>query len=73
MAKKGSEGGEAPKRKKRIPKEIAGFKIPKDVRKAGEKLLDKAATPEGRKAIASGIGMIATAAIAAAEAKRRRS
>jgi hypothetical protein len=59
MAKKGKKGF-------RIPKEIGGFKVPKEARRAGEALIDKANSPEGRQALASGLAMAATAAAALA-------
>jgi hypothetical protein len=49
----------------KIPKTIGGVKIPKDLRKKGNALLEKANSPEGRQVIASGMAMMATAALAA--------
>ncbi len=60
MAKKDGKKG------KRIPKRIGGMKIPKELRQAGEALLDKANSPAGREIIASGLTMAAAAASAAA-------
>ena len=51
----------------RIPKQIAGVKLSKQFRKSGEKLIEKAQTPQGRQVIAAGLAM-ATAAIAKAKA-----
>lgn len=64
MAKKGKKGF-------RIPKEIGGVKVPKEARRAGEALLEKANSPAGRQALASGLAVAATAA-AAAMAKQAR-
>lgn len=64
MAKKDGKKG------KRIPKKIGGMKIPKELRQAGEALLDKANSPAGRQVIASGLTMAAAAASAAAMKQR---
>ncbi len=64
MAKKGKKGF-------RIPKEIAGVKVPKEARRAGEALIEKANSPAGRQALASGIAMAATAAAAIAARQAR--
>ena len=55
----------------RIPKEIGGIKVPKEARRAGEALIEKASTPAGRQAIASGLAMAATAAAAVAARQAR--
>ncbi len=72
MAKtKAEKNGAKPKVK--IPKEIAGFKVPKELRKKGEALIERANSPEGRQAIASGLamvgGLVAANAARKAEAK----
>lgn len=54
------------KKAKRIPKKIAGLKIPKELRQAGEVLLDQANSAAGREIIASGLTMAAAAAATAA-------
>jgi hypothetical protein len=64
MAKKDKKGF-------RIPKEIGGVKIPKEARRAGEAILEKANSPEGRQMLASGIAMAATAAAAMAARQAR--
>ncbi|QNE31742.1 hypothetical protein F1C10_07205 [Sphingomonas sp. NBWT7] len=66
MAKKSKKGF-------RIPKEIAGVKVPKEARRAGEALIEKANSPAGRQALASGIAMAATAAAAIAARQARGS
>ncbi len=43
------------KKKKRIPKTVAGVKVPKELRRAGEKLLDQAQRPETQAKIAPGL------------------
>lgn len=53
----------------RIPKRVAGIKVPKELRRKGKMLLDKADTPRNREMLATGLGMVAAAAAAAA-AKR---
>lgn len=58
------------KKAKRIPKRIGGLKIPKELRHAGEALLDKANSPAGREIIAAGLTMAAAAASAAARKQR---
>jgi hypothetical protein len=62
--KKGAGG------KGRIPKTIAGVKVPKELRKAGEKLLDEVQRPETQAKIAGALTM-AAGAVAAAAAKKR--
>ncbi|WP_294191621.1 hypothetical protein [uncultured Sphingomonas sp.] len=61
------------KKKKRIPKTIGGVKLPKELRRAGEKIIDQAVTaansPQGKAMIATGLSMAAAAAMKAAEAK----
>ena len=58
--------------KRRIPKQVMGIKIPKDLRKRGEALIDAAGSPEGREVMAGVMGIAATAmaAIAAKNAAR---
>ena len=58
------------KTKKRIPKTIAGVKLPKDLRRTGNAILAKAATAEGQAMIAGGLS-IAAAAIAASSQRAR--
>jgi len=65
--KAGSKNGAKPKVK--IPKEIAGFKVPKELRKKGEALIERANSPEGRQAIASGLAMVG--GLVAANAARK--
>ncbi|MFT3977499.1 MAG: hypothetical protein QM688_10355 [Sphingomonas bacterium] len=52
-------------KKKRIPKKIGDVKIPKELRQAGEALLDKANSPAGREIIATGLTIAAAAAATA--------
>lgn len=54
----------------RIPKRIAGVKLPKGLRRTGEALLDKAASAEGRAALAKGLTVAATLANIANERGR---
>jgi hypothetical protein len=68
MAKtKAEKNGAKPKVK--IPKEIGGFKVPKELRKKGEALIERANSPEGRQAIASGLAMVG--GLVAANAARK--
>jgi hypothetical protein len=60
-----SEGEVAKAKTMKIPKTIGGVKIPKELRKSGNALIEKANSPEGRQVIASGMAMMATAAMAA--------
>lgn len=59
------------KKTKRIPKTIGGVKLPKELRRAGEKIIDHAITtansPQGKAMIATGLSMAAAAAMKAAE------
>jgi hypothetical protein len=66
--KAGTKNGTKPKVK--IPKEIAGFKVPKELRKKGEALIERANSPEGRQAIASGLAMVG--GLVAANAARKQ-
>ncbi|WP_158638034.1 hypothetical protein [Sphingomonas ginsenosidivorax] len=73
MAKTKDGTKKTDKPKVKIPKEIAGFKVPKELRKKGEALIERANSPEGRQAIASGLamvgGLVAANAARKAEAK----
>ena len=61
MTKEGKKTG-------KLPKQIAGVKIPKELRKGAEKLVAKAQSPEGRAAIAKGAAMVAGMAATMAQA-----
>lgn len=52
--------------KPRIPKRIAGVKLPKELRKSGNLLLETAASPVGRELLVSGL----MAVVAGAAARR---
>lgn len=57
----------------KIPKHIAGFKLPKEVRKTGEALIAKASSPAGQAAIAKGVTLAAgLATVAAARTAQAR-
>lgn len=62
----------AKKNKVRIPKEIGGFAVPKDLRKAGDRLIEKVNTPQGREVMTAGLAMAATAAVAALERQKAK-
>lgn len=64
MAKKDKRDTKTAKPKKgKIPKEIAGIKIPKELRKTGEALIATANSPAGRSMLISGAtAMMATMA-----------
>ena len=59
-------------KKTKLPKSMMGVKIPKDLRKRGERLIDAANSPEGREMVAGVMGMAAAAmgAIAAKNAAK---
>ncbi|WP_254603207.1 hypothetical protein [Sphingomonas bacterium] len=57
-------------RKTKIPKRIAGVKLPKDLRKTGEAILERANSPQGREMLAAGLTMAAAAASAAVTRSR---
>ena len=61
------------KKKAKLPKEVLGVKLPKEVREVGGALLEKANSPQGREMLAAGLTMAAaaaTAAVAKGRAKR---
>lgn len=61
------------KKKAKLPKEVMGVKLPKEVREIGGALLEKAQSPQGREMLAAGLTMAAaaaTAAVAKGRAKR---
>jgi hypothetical protein len=61
------------KKKAKLPKEVMGVKLPKEVRAIGGALLEKAQSPQGREMLAAGLTMAAaaaTAAVAKGRAKR---
>lgn len=74
MGKGKKDGGK--KRNRHIPKEVLGFTVPKELRRAGEGLIgaviDKAQTAEGRQAIAGTLSMAAAALSATVAAERAR-
>lgn len=49
----------------KLPKEVLGVKLPKELRKAGDRVIEQAASPQGRQAIAGALTMAAAAATAA--------
>lgn len=53
----------------KIPKEIAGIKVPKKLRKKGEAIIDAAQSPIGREVMLSGLAAFASAAVARGMAK----
>ena len=60
------------KKNAKLPKKIAGVKIPKKLRKSGGKLLDVANTPAGRELLAAGLVAAGTAIAAKAQKAARR-
>lgn len=52
-------------KKAKLPKEVLGVKLPKEVREVGGALLEKANSPQGREMLAAGLTMAAAAATAA--------
>ncbi|MEI5685641.1 hypothetical protein [Sphingomonas kyungheensis] len=66
--------GKKKKAKAKLPKEVLGIRLPKEVREVGGVLLEKANSPQGREWLAAGLTMAATAATAAvAKGQARRS
>ncbi len=59
-------------KKTKIPKRIAGVKLPKELRKTGEAILEKANSPQGREMLAAGLTMAAAAATAAVARSREK-
>jgi hypothetical protein len=59
-------------KKAKLPKEILGIKLPKEVREAGGALLEKAQSPQGREMLAAGLTMAAAAAATAMANGRAR-
>lgn len=57
------------KAKAKLPKEILGVKLPKDVRKVGNQLIEQARSDAGRQAIAGALTAVAGAAATAVAAK----
>jgi hypothetical protein len=62
----------ARKKSAKLPKRIAGVKIPKKLRKSGGKLIEAASTPAGRELIAAGLVAAGSALAAKARTARRR-
>ena len=52
-------------KKAKLPKEVMGIRLPKEVREVGGALLEKANSPHGREMLAAGLTMAAAAASAA--------
>lgn len=57
-------------KKAKLPKEVLGIKLPKELREAGGALLEKANSPQGREMLAAGLTMAAAAASAAVARNR---
>lgn len=53
----------------KIPKEIAGIKVPKKLRKKGEAIIEAAQSPLGREVMLSGFAALASAAVTRGMAK----
>ena len=76
---KGSGGGaeKGAGRSARLPKELFGVKLPKELRRQGEAWIERAQSPAGQQAIASALtavaGMAASAVAAKAAEKAARS
>jgi hypothetical protein len=56
-------------KKKRIPKTIAGVKLPKELRRAGEKVIDQVQRPETQAALAGALSLAAGAIATAAKSR----
>ena len=59
-------------KKGRLPKNVLGVKLPKELRKAGDRLIEQASSPQGRQAIAGALTMAAAAATAAVARGREK-
>lgn len=59
----------AKKKKGKLPKEVLGVKVPKELRKAGERLIEQVQGPAGKQALAAVVGAVATAALTREAAK----
>lgn len=59
MGKKKAKAG-------KLPKEVLGVKLPKELRKAGDRLIEQVQGPAGRQAIAGALTAVAGAAVTAA-------
>ena len=59
VAKKKAKAG-------RLPKEVLGVKLPKELRKAGDRLIEQVQGPAGRQAIAGALTAVAGVAVTAA-------
>ena len=59
-------------KKAKIPKRIAGVKLPKELRRTGEAILEKANSPQGREMLAAGLTMAVAAATAAVARNRAK-
>lgn len=58
------------KPEKVIPKRVAGMKLPKELRRTGDRLIAQATTPAGRAALARGLSTAAAMAGTAARAQQ---
>ena len=54
----------------KIPKQVAGVKVPKELRKAGAAILQTVNSPAGRQVIASGAVAVLTSVVARSRAAR---
>jgi hypothetical protein len=70
MSKDDGKAKQGAKRRVKVPKEIAGVKLPKELRRSAEALIEQARKPETIALLASGVAAVAGAAAAAKAAKR---
>lgn len=61
-----------PGKKGKLPKQVLGVKVPKELRRAGDQLIQTASSPQGREMIAGALTMAAAAATAAVTQGRAR-
>lgn len=59
-------------KKGRLPKEVLGVKLPKELRKAADRMIEQASSPQGWQAIAGALTMAAAAATAAMAQRREK-
>ncbi|MBW6528468.1 hypothetical protein KZ813_16615 [Sphingomonas sp. RHCKR7] len=62
-------GGQGAGRRAKLPKELFGVKLPKELRRQGEAWIERAQSPAGQQAIASALTAVAGMAASAVAAK----
>ncbi|MBB3695037.1 hypothetical protein [Sphingomonas sp. BK580] len=65
----GKDAGKSAGRSAKLPKELFGVKLPKELRRQGEAWIERAQSPAGQQAIASALTAVAGVAASAVAAK----